>query len=77
VTDYYSDDSVRLIHGDMREIVPALDVTPDAVIADPPYGETSLTWDRWPDGWPTVLAGAGLRSLWCFGSMRMFLDRRD
>lgn len=74
---YYSDDTVTLWHGDCREIVPTLDVRPDCVVADPPYGETSLAWDRWPDGWPAVLAGAGARSLWCFGSMRMFLDRRD
>jgi site-specific DNA-methyltransferase (adenine-specific) len=46
------------------------------VIADPPYGETSLAWDRWPDGWPAALTEAS-RSMWCFGSMRMFLARRD
>lgn len=74
---YYSDDSVTLWHGDMREIVPTLEVRLDCVIADPPYAETSLAWDRWPDGWPAVLAVAGVRSMWCFGSMRMFLDRRD
>lgn len=74
---YYADDSVTLWHGDCREIVPTLDVRPDCVVADPPYGETALAWDRWPDGWPTVLADAGARSMWCFGSMRMFLDRRD
>jgi site-specific DNA-methyltransferase (adenine-specific) len=77
VIPYYSDDTVTLWHGDMRAIVPTLDVRADCVIADPPYGETSLAWDRWPDGWPAALAAAGLRSMWCFGSMRMFLDRRD
>lgn len=74
---YYADDSVTLWHGDCREIVPTLDVQPDCVVADPPYAETSLAWDRWPAGWPTVLAEAGARSMWCFGSMRMFLERRD
>ena len=48
----------------------------DLILADPPYGETSLPWDRWPDGWLQVAAGVA-RSLWCFGSLRMFLDRRD
>jgi site-specific DNA-methyltransferase (adenine-specific) len=72
---YYSDESVTLYRGDCREIVPHLGVF-DCVVTDPPYGETSLAWDRWPDGWPTVVAAAAW-SMWCFGSMRMFLDRRD
>ncbi|WP_331445818.1 site-specific DNA-methyltransferase [Streptomyces xanthochromogenes] len=73
---YYQDDEVALYLGDMREILPALDVKADLVVADPPYAETSLAWDRWPDGWPT-LAATVASSMWCFGSMRMFLDRRD
>lgn len=73
---YYEDDQVTLHLGDCRELVPALGLTADCVIADPPYQETSLTWDRWPDGWPKVLTEAA-RSMWCFGSLRMFLDRRD
>lgn len=77
MTPHYSDDSVTLYLGDCREVLPTLDVEPDCVIADPPYGETALAWDRWPDGWPTMLAATGARSMWCFGSMRMFLDRRD
>jgi site-specific DNA-methyltransferase (adenine-specific) len=77
VTPYYVDESVTLYHEDCREVLPTLDVQPDCVIADPPYGETSLGWDRWPDGWPQVVADTGIRSMWCFGSMRMFLDRRD
>ncbi len=76
MTPYYADDLVTLYHGDCREVLPALNVTADCVVADPPYGETSLPWDRWPAGW---LEAAALvtRSLWCFGSLRMFLDRRD
>lgn len=70
---YYSDKTVTLYLGDMREILPALALQADLVCADPPYGETALTWDRWVDGWPT-LAATVTRSLWCFGSMRMFLD---
>lgn len=73
---YYADESVTLYHGDCREVLPALGLKADCVIADPPYGETSLAWDRWPDGWPEV-AAAATRSMWCFGSMRMFLGRRD
>lgn len=70
---YYSDDTVTLYCGDMREILPALGVTADLIVADPPYQETSLAWDRWPNGWPT-LAATVAKSMWCFGSMRMFLD---
>lgn len=73
---YFEMDDVQLFLGDMRQVLPALDITADCVVADPPYGETSLAWDRWPDGWPTV-AVAAARSMWCFGSMRMFMDRRD
>ncbi|WUH64484.1 site-specific DNA-methyltransferase [Streptomyces sp. NBC_00441] len=60
----------------MREILPALALNADCIVTDPPYGETSLAWDRWPTGWPTLAARAA-SSMWCFGSMRMFLDRRD
>lgn len=72
---YYEDDSVQLYLGDMREILPALGLQADCIATDPPYAETSLSWDRWPDGWP-ALAATVASSMWCFGSMRMFLDQR-
>lgn len=71
---YFDAGDVQLYHGDMREVLPALGLTADCVVADPPYGETSLAWDRWPDGWPDALLETS-RSMWCFGSMRMFLER--
>lgn len=70
---YYADEHVQLYLGDMREVLPALGQF-DAVVTDPPYQETSLAWDRWPDGWPTLVA-SHTNSLWCFGSMRMFTAR--
>ncbi|WP_031029993.1 MULTISPECIES: DNA-methyltransferase [unclassified Streptomyces] len=75
---YWKDEDagIYLYLGDMREVLPALDVTADLIVADPPYAETSLAWDRWPDGWPTA-AAAHASSMWCFGSMRMFLQQRD
>lgn len=73
---YYADETVQLYLGDMREVLPALGLTADCVVADPPYGETSLPWDRWPDGWLDV-AAIFTSSLWCFGSLRMLLRRRD
>lgn len=72
---YYQDNAVTLYLGDMRDVLPTLHRV-DAIVTDPPYGETALRWDRWPGGWPTIAAGAA-DSMWCFGSMRMFLDRRD
>ncbi len=71
---YYSGDSVELYLGDCREVLPMLGRTFDAAICDPPYVETSLAWDRWPDGWPSAVASV-TQAMWCFGSMRMFLDR--
>ena len=70
---YWSDETCALYLGDCREVLPALGVTADCVVADPPYGETSLAWDRWPDGWLDVAATV-TRSLWCFGSLRMYLE---
>jgi site-specific DNA-methyltransferase (adenine-specific) len=76
MTPYFADETVQVFMGDCREVVPELKLTADCIVADPPYGETSLPWDRWPDGWPTAISDTA-RSMWCFGSMRMFLDRRD
>ncbi|MGV9427120.1 DNA-methyltransferase [Streptomyces sp. NPDC003656] len=77
-TPYWQDEEagLQLYLGDMREVLPALHVQADLVCTDPPYSETSLAWDRWPDGWPG-LAATITNSMWCFGSMRMFLERRD
>src|SRR5215471_15828132 len=78
VEPYYADEWVTLYHGDALELLPKLGVRPDLIVADPPYGETSLAWDRWPVNWPSLLIDyTRARSMWCFGSMRMFLYRRD
>ena len=46
------------------------------LLADPPYGDTSLAWDKRVDGWVKaaydLLAPNG--SIWVFGSMRYFID---
>ena len=74
MTPYYTDDLVTLWLGDCREVIPALGLKADCIVADPPYGETSLPWDKWPAGWLGIAATVA-SSMWCFGSMRMFLDR--
>jgi site-specific DNA-methyltransferase (adenine-specific) len=73
---YYAGDAVTLYLGDCREILPALGVTADLVLADPPYGDTPLPWDKWPQCWPGEAATVS-SSLWCFGSMRMFLAHHE
>lgn len=73
---YYDDGQVTLHLGDCREILPALGLEADCVIADPPYESTSLGWDRWPDGWLEAVAPVS-RSLWCFGTLRLFMSHAD
>ena len=47
----------------------------DMILADPPYGDTSLDWDKHVIGWEAIahvsckLTG----SMWVFGSMRFFM----
>ena len=69
---YFTDGQVSLYLGDCREVLPALALEADCIVADPPYGETSLPWDSWPAGWLYAAADV-TSSLWCFGSLRMFL----
>jgi site-specific DNA-methyltransferase (adenine-specific) len=54
--------------GDCLEILPTLGKV-DAVVTDPPYGETSLKWDVRVEGWADLLQSD---CLWCFGSARFF-----
>jgi site-specific DNA-methyltransferase (adenine-specific) len=73
VKPYFEADGVQLWHGDCRDVLPALGLEADVVIADPPYGCTPLAWDRWPDGWIEVVATV-THNLWCFGNLGMFID---
>jgi len=52
---YYEDDLVTLYHGNFRDHIAEFGKA-DAIVTDPPYGETSLEWDSWPRFWPIDLA---------------------
>lgn len=73
----YQDEFVTLHHANYRDHLAEL-ATADvaAIVTDPPYGETSLDWDRWPADWPRHAAQI-TNALWCFGSFRMFRDHMD
>lgn len=69
--------SVRVIPGDCRDVLPTLERgSIDCVITDPPYGETSLSWDRRVDGWLALVAPLlkPSGSVWVFGTLRFFLS---
>ena len=70
---YFQEDGITIYHGDCREVFSEL--RGDLLVADPPYGETSLEWDACAKNW-MMAAGVAVgfpASLWCFGSMRFFL----
>ena len=65
--------AAKVLTGDCRNLMPEHGPF-DMILADPPYGDTSLGWDRRVDGW-LPHARAALRhsgSLWVFGSLRSF-----
>jgi site-specific DNA-methyltransferase (adenine-specific) len=72
---YYQDEGSTIYHGDCRDLVGT--VIADCIITDPPYEETRYSWDKWPANWPmwAMMALKRSGSLWCFGSVRMFVDR--
>lgn len=66
--------SAQIILGDCRKVM-AEHGPFDLIIADPPYGDTSLEWDKICRGWERVahdvLKPTG--SMWVFGSLRFFM----
>lgn len=73
MTPYYEHAGIVIYHGDCRELAPDLPSI-DVVIADPPYGDTSLDWDTPVSAW---VVGLTSNNLWVFGSMRFFLNRAE
>lgn len=73
---YCENGDITIYHGDCREVLPTLSTSGfDLMLADPPYGDTSLDWDERDLSWLSV--GAPIlqpsASVWCFGSLRMFM----
>ncbi|KQT62063.1 MULTISPECIES: DNA-methyltransferase [unclassified Aureimonas] len=67
-----------VVTGDCRAVMPTHGPF-DMILADPPYGDTSLAWDRRVEGW-LPLARHALKpsgSLWVFGSLRLFMATAD
>ena len=67
-----------VLTGDCRDLMPPRGPF-DMILADPPYGDTSLAWDRRVERW-LVLARAALKptgSIWVFGSLRSFMATAD
>jgi site-specific DNA-methyltransferase (adenine-specific) len=73
---YFQDDDVTLYLGNAFELTPLIVAVHqiDVIVTDPPYGSTSLPWDRWQPQWPGLLAPVA-RSMWAFGTMKMFIER--
>jgi site-specific DNA-methyltransferase (adenine-specific) len=74
-------DWLNKVHaGDCRQIMASWpEAFADACITDPPYGDTSLDWDRRTDGWiaPVARVLKPAASIWVFGSMRFIADIFD
>lgn len=75
VTPVYADDLVTLYHGDCRTVLPALSLEADLAVVDPPYGDTSLAWDKLTTEWVAPLAAAlkPHAPLWLWGSLRSLI----
>lgn len=65
--------TIEILQGDCRDVLGGLpEASANCCIADPPYGDTSLPWDKAAHGWiggvARVLKPTG--ALWVFGSLR-------
>jgi site-specific DNA-methyltransferase (adenine-specific) len=76
---YFDCGYAKLYFGDALQILPWLDGEFAACVTDPPYGDTSLQWDKQVNGWSTLIADklSAAGSLWCFGSLRFFMTSRE
>ncbi len=70
---YYEHAGITIYHGDCRVLLPVIP-TADVVIADPPYGDTALPWDKRVSDWPSTVSISPAGSMWVFGSFRYFFE---
>ena len=72
IEPYYHDEEYGIViyNADCRDVLPQIEES-DLVLADPPYGDTSLEWDKKTWHWSTYL---NTNCMWCFGSFRYFFD---
>ncbi len=65
---------MTVLVGDCRTVMPA-HAPFDMILADPPYGDTALGWDRRVEGWLSLArdALAPTGSMWLFGSLRFLM----
>ena len=70
---YYEGNGVKIYNGDCRTIMSYLPLV-DLVVTDPLYGETSFNWDKKVTGWVELLPLKPETTLWCFGSLRTFMN---
>lgn len=70
VEPIFDDGQITLYCGDCRDVLSSIGPV-DAVVTDPPYGDTSLDWDDPVRGWLSLVDTS---QVWCFGSMRFWLE---
>lgn len=74
---YFDEGGIRIYHGDYAEILPTLTRSIfDLILADPPYGDTALAWDKDPAVDWALYSKDALKptaGMWCFASMKMIM----
>lgn len=69
--------TITIHTGDCRDVLATLPAASvDCVVTDPPYGETSLKWDRRVKSWPAMVLPLikPTGSMWVFGSLSYFME---
>lgn len=63
ITPYYLDDSVCIVHGDCRDVLPVLQPV-DLVLTDPPYGIGAIWRGGNSHGWANTREQGLIRNQW-------------
>lgn len=78
MTPYYENSGITIYHGDCRGVAHVVPLA-DCIVADPPYGDTSLDWDKRVSDWAVAMSRRlkSSGSMWVFGSLRYFMESGD